>query len=424
MNRAKRIKSVIMICATIFASIESLPVIACIKENHNIMVKNEECINFTDNKNDYEYIDRKIEQEIECNTMGIEHKEIEQFLNEKGIFDEEMNLHLSQENLTEMEKAGLKNLTVMSAYYAVDDTCTEEEYAYSEGTNNVIDASNMIQLNDEEVDKYLSEEYFQNKTDLNSSIEKKIEKRNQNIQEKSFKNTIMQAIGIEPKEAFAESVGGYSYTMLKKTVIAYKVTDDYARVRVWFDWTRMPENRNLDTIAIRLDYGQYERNAPNDYGKITARHEYYNLVKTGPVGCKGSKIKISSKMKSVAADFLQDEEYHASSVVIKAAVKLEENESKLLSNGNVHSEEISGESVYFDFYVRFTTPNKNYLEITPIYVHVKKKADVFKLAKATIDLAKGNFVNVAYYLANSKKVNVEYDYSGVDRIFEMIVNFK
>ncbi len=398
MNRVKRIKSIITVCAIILVSMASLPVLLPIEENHSVMVKGEECINFTDNKNDYEYINCKIEHEIACNSLGTEHREIEKFLNERGIFDEEINLHLSQDNLTELERAGLKNLTIMSAYYTVDDTCADEEYAYSEGADNVIDESNLVKLNDDEVDKYLSEEYFQ--------------------------NTIMQAIGIKPKEVFADSYGGYPDTMLKKTVIVYKVADDYARVQVWFEWIRMPENRNLDAIAIRIDYGQYERNAPNDYGKITARHDYYNLVKIGPTGCKGEKMKISSKMKRTAAIFLQDEEYHASTGMIWAAVKLKQDESRLLSNGDVHSEEVSGESVCFDFYVRLTTPNANYLEISPVYVHVKNKADVCGLEKASIGLTSGNAVYVEYFLANNKRVNVEYDLCGVNRVFGFVINSK
>lgn len=234
----------------------------------------------------------------------------------------------------------------------------------------------------------------------------------------------MQAVGLEAKEVFAESKGGGKESFLKKTVIAYKVDKNYAKVKVWFDWTTMPTNRNLDSIAVKFSYGQYERNAPGDYGTIIARHEYYQLIKNGPIGCKGTKEKIRSNMNSAPSVSLRHEEYHADNNSIRAAVKLATNESKLLSNGDVYSREISGESVYFEFYLKFTSYNKNYLEITPIYLHVKKQANILGLVKVTIDIASGNLLNVAYYLANNQIVETSYSYSGLDHIFELIVNFK
>lgn len=424
-----KVKSLIMVVAILLASMESLPVMAsldteCIQE---IIKQQEEFrnigefITYTENKSDYKYIEKKINIESGNDILDKRHHEIEEFLNDSGVFDEEIDLHFTEEMLNELEETKIDNISIMSAYYAVDDSCTDED---TSNEKEILGENNMVRLDEQEVNKYLAQKYFEKETDIYDEMAKKLEKSFEKSKEISLKDKIMQAIGIEPIEVFAESHGGGNVTMLKKTVIAYKVDTKYARVQVWFDWTDMPNNRNLDTIGIKIYSGQYERDASKNYDKVTARHEYYKIVKDGPIGCKGKKDKVSYDMKNSSSQTLQDGEYHAVSNGITAAVKLVSNESKLKPNGDVYSEEIRGESVYFNFYVRLVSLNKNYLEVDPTYLHVKKQASILKLAKVTIDLAKGNVLNVVFFLSSNKIVNVDYEYSGDDRSFELILNFK
>ncbi|MDE6233635.1 MAG: hypothetical protein K2M60_09875 [Lachnospiraceae bacterium] len=154
--------------------------------------------------------------------------------------------------------------------------------------------------------------------------------------------------------------------------MVYEADMGYARLQVWFDWADMPSKRDLDFVKIGIEYGQYERDASGDYGKVTAKHEYYKLVKDGEVGTEVEKKKVSFDIVDSLSVYLKDGEYNALDHMFKAAVDLVDNKNELKSDGNVYSEEIIGESVFIDYYVRLISANADvdYLEVEPLYIHV------------------------------------------------------
>ena len=72
--------------------------------NNQILAQNiqEYTDNFTENTDEYEYIEEKVEQELKSN-VSIMDKEVEDELNEKGVFDEEL-AQFTDEDVEILEK--------------------------------------------------------------------------------------------------------------------------------------------------------------------------------------------------------------------------------------------------------------------------------------------------------------------------------
>ncbi|MDE5782495.1 MAG: hypothetical protein K2I03_13625 [Lachnospiraceae bacterium] len=334
MKKRKR-KSLIVILP-LFVVLGSIHIITSLNDGYAIeeteqkadMQSVKDFSTFTKNKSDYQNIEKKIDMESQNDIFGDKYHDAEKFLNDAGIFDEELELHFTENKLDELEDIGLENISIMSAYYVVDESVIQKN---SNIGRESIDAAQMFQLNEQQVDEYFAEKYFERKTDIYKKV-----------------------------------------SILKKTIMVYEADMGYARLQAWFDWSDMPSERDLDFVKIRIEYGQYERDASGDYGQVTAKHQYYKLVKDGAVGTEVEKKKVSFDIVDSLAVDLKDGEYNALDHMFKAAVDLGDNKNELKSDGNVYSEEIIGESVFIDYYVRLISANADvdYLEVEPLYIHV------------------------------------------------------
>ncbi|MBD5135405.1 MAG: hypothetical protein HDT39_05505 [Lachnospiraceae bacterium] len=321
----------IIIILALFAVLGSIYTIKSLNDGYELEATEEKAENqskkefftYTRNKSDYQNIEKKIDMENQNDILSDKYHDIERLFNDAGIFDEELELHFTENMLDELVDIGTPRMSVMSAYYMVDESVIKKN---NDIGSESIDAAQIIQLNEQQVDKYFAEKYFGQKTDIYKKV-----------------------------------------SILKKTVMVCKADMEYARLLVWFDWADMPSERNLDFVKIRVyNGGQYEADALGDYGKVTAKHEYYKLVKDKAAGTEGEKKKVSSDIKESLSVYLKDGEYNTLNNMIKAAVNLADNE-------NEYGEEIIGESLFFDFYARLTGKDVDMdylLEVDPLYIHV------------------------------------------------------
>lgn len=212
--------------------------------------------NFTENMEDYEYIEQKVEDELKEDT-GLLEPEIEEELNKQGVFDSEIE-QCAEEYVDALNKAEPEDIEVQAEYYKIEDTEELSGVSVSEGE--------MVPASEEDINEYLADEYYDEEVHAEET------------DDSSIVGQILENIGIKPIEVKAEtqSKGGQkdkkNKTMLKKTVICTrdkskdKNKKQYIYVHIIFKWDKMPKYRELDTISVKWDNARYDY----EYEKKTA----------------------------------------------------------------------------------------------------------------------------------------------------------
>lgn len=75
---------------------------------------------FVNDRNQYEFIDKKIDDDLKSKT-GIISEKLETTLNNKGYFDDDIE-RLDEYDILSLEDAELDNISVLTEYYAIPDT--------------------------------------------------------------------------------------------------------------------------------------------------------------------------------------------------------------------------------------------------------------------------------------------------------------
>ena len=172
---------------------------------------------FNNKEKEYKYVDKKVDKEKKKHST-VAKKEVEEYLNENGIFDEDIKGLFSEKELRELKCEDLINSEIYVSYYAVEDTEELEDIS--------IENKEMVELSDEQVNKYLAQKYFSKDTDLYNELENEFEAKKEK-KKKSYNDKFLEAIGVKPIEVYAINSEGYSVggnsdkdnpSMLKKDV--------------------------------------------------------------------------------------------------------------------------------------------------------------------------------------------------------------
>ncbi len=181
--------------------------------------------NYIDDMDSYEYINKKLDDELKTKT-GIISEKLEEKLNSKGYFDEDIE-RLDEQDIASLEIIDLNNITVLTEYYAIPDTK---------------DSKLMIKLTSKEVDMLIASKYYEVESDLDSVI---------------YERTKLDYVG-EP----SYDKGQVRYAFLKKSLISIKtnyyyteddVKKNYYELIESLTFVKMPVNRLTDEYEIYME---------------------------------------------------------------------------------------------------------------------------------------------------------------------------
>ena len=384
--------------------------------DNNIQNVSDNYVEFYEYKDDYEYVSQKVDQEVENKELSSEYSEVEEYLNQNGVFDDEIEDIYDEDKLDDLKNMDeITDAYVSVQYYAVDDLEQNEDGEEDEDVT--LDQADMVQLTDEQVDMHIAEKYYGEETDLYKELEDELEEQKTDNEEghESIVDDVLESIGLKPMEVYAETQTKQGKSILKKIVTCTKSRGDYVNTNVTVVWDTMPQNRKLDSIGVLFDNGQYERDATGDLKEITVKH-FYTWTKTRKYVNEtvGSKKYIQYMTKS-SSEALQNNQYRTENNKIYFAMKLHSDDNYLGNDGYAYTEKITKEGLSCDLYVRLTTLNKQFLGAYIEYMHLKKGLNPIE---TIISLADNANITVIYRIINGQDIQYEYDLSGVDSEFE------
>lgn len=338
-------------------------------------------------------IKKKVQAELE-NVTGLISYETEEYLNRKGIFDEEIE---DISNIQELDEVGVENIEIFTEYFAVSDTPEEQNKSISNNEMEILEV--------EEVDALFGNEYFGEDNEVMSCD---LDKKDENIIDKVLVN-----IGIKPMNVYGvvKSEGGGNISFLKKTVIITSMNvenRDCVHVICTSKWTTMPKYRNIDVITLAWSGAMYV-SALDDYNYVEQRwdEETHSCM-------DGNKIIINRKYKNNNVLFF---DYYADPKYLKkgqffinengcvAVAKLhEDTNNKILISDRVYDEKvITNERIIIDIYLKKKSGYEEFI-VYPYYEHFKSDLNVQRvitsLALLANNLYNGDFGNSIYVLTS------------------------
>lgn len=374
-------------------------------DNTTVSMVGEDNQNFTENMEDYEYIEQKVEDELSVDT-GLLEPEVEEALNEQGVFDDEI-CQYSETYIDELNKLNPEDIEVQAEYYAIKDT--EELNGVS------VTDEEMVPVSDEKINAYIAEEYYDEEAE--DSEEDKV----------SVIEGILEGIGIRPLQVKAETQhkGGTNdkknKTMLKKTIICTKAKNkkNYLYVHAIFKWDQMPKYRELDTIAMKWDNVVYDY----AYARKTSvshfwtKHQYEHRTDGGSVILNEKYVSESVNMKyNDNYNTLKNNQYYLDNYGIRCAFKLHKNNDTALANSPyVKTKEYSNEGIGIIFYLK---RKSNIVVFHPYYKHIQTKREWVSVAVCLAD--KGRFTAI-YTTVTGKNKTVTESFVGVDEAFRFTI---
>ncbi len=414
-NRLKRNMALMSIAIILIFNIEN--VATCVYgseiENNEIsyMETDEEFSDFSEIKDDYEYIGNKVEDEINQSSGIIENEELEKYLNENGVFDEDIASLCEEDDIeefNEITEEDIDNMDVSIEYYAVLDEQVDEQ-------SEEIDDTEMVRLNDEQIEMYIAEKYYGEETALNDELNEKLG-LNDDENEEGLLDKIAMYTGLQPITVYAETQTKQGNHILKKIVWCQKENNSsYVDVIATAVWDTMPANRNLDAIALCFNLGQYEPDATNGHNRLDVIHfwnetkwEGYNASCLNKIYSKRQVVK----MKLHNSKKLNEDQYSYNSGYIGMAIRLHNSGDDVdtFGTGNVTRVDIQKEGVRCRVYVRLTSLQKKELDIDINYLHTKVTAWYF--VNVFISAAYGNYINAVIQTINGGQTATKTEQSG------------
>lgn len=381
--------------------------------NNNYDIEKDTKCDYEELCNQYQYIEMKTETEVDSVT-GVIDEELEEELNRNGIFDDEIENNL----LDEIEDISFDDVELISVevlYYAINDTKELEGKKVTE--------DEMLELKPEQVDMYMAEKYYDEKTELNDEISKSFKEMNDNdtINEKTFSDKFLEAVGIKPKNVYAAQSRQYSYggknsqnpTLLKKTAILFqhKQGGD-VHVIVDFFWTEMPKYRNLDVAYIILGYCTLDISMPVSVKRYWTRIVHNTSSHDRRIGTiyeNGKTFIEKSSQDFVSCGYplkSNNYSYHTNNIV--SAVNLYHKPKE--DYPYYIYMEYKNEGVTFDFYVEPDYGKKQAL-LTLNYSHTKTSCDIASVLLGYFDKS---FLSATYNLLSGNSTRVSTEMSGAE----------
>lgn len=376
---------------------------------------------FIEGHKKYGNVDKTVQKEVSRHST-VAKKEIEEYLNKQGVFDDEIAGLFTDEDLRELQICDLVNTEIYVAYYAVEDKAELEDCAVVE--------EEMIELTDEQVDKYLAEKYFSKETNLYEELEKEFREKNE-CENNSLFNELLEAVGLKPIVAYAaitksETIGGVddedNPSMLKKIWMAKK-SSNYILVNFEAVWTEMPKYRNLDVIYIEWDYGKYYEIA--HYADVEVTHFWRKKVVY--VSAMGKRVTEntphSKQMKYVPeGQNLKNNQYNIREDYLCAAINLHNDYEgySTVTMEDIHNLYVN-EGVSFKFYVR-PEEGVGRMNFYLRYGHTKVETNIVSVAVSAITGGKSGMLSAICELASGDCKTIKTELSGIDHKF--IFNYK
>ena len=369
--------------------------------------------NFTDNIEDCEYIEQKVEDELKEDT-GLLIPEIEEELNKQGVFDDEIEQYAEEyasEYVNELNKSEPEDIKVQAQYYEIYDTEELEGVSVKE--------EELVPASAEDVNEYLAEEYYDENLDDKDS------------DNSSIVEWVLEKIGIKSVNVHAEtqSKGGQNdknnKTMLKKTIICTRAKSKdrkgkkYLYVHAIFKWDKMPKYRDLDTLSIKwnnavyYDY-EYEKNTSVSHFWTKHQYDYRTDVTNGKVRNVSTKGYSVNMKENANYHILKNNQYYLDDNGIRCAVKLHEDTEKGLTEiPYTRAKEYSCEGVGIILYLT-KKPKDDIVIFYPYYKHLRTKLNWVSVA---VELADDGKFTVIYNLVKDRYYEVENSFVGVNGSF-------
>jgi len=372
---------------------------------------------FKEKSSEYKNVDKKVKREKQKHST-VAKKEVEDYLNENGVFDEDIKGLFTDAELKELDCKDFINAEIYITYYAVEDT--------KELTDAPLDEKTMIELSDEQVDKYMAQKYFSEDTGLYEELENEFQTR-KDKKKKSMGDKFFEAIGVKPIEVYAQKVSGKSLggvddkknpSMLKKVWLATQgKKNGYIKVKFEAIWTEMPKHRNLDIVKVEWDRAEYLRSGV--YSSVRVKHFWDEKIEyVSTTGKKTEKNSYSKNVSYVASkEQLKNNEYHIRSEFIYAAIELHSDAGGYsTSNMQDVNTYVVNEGITFNFYVK---PNEGaeYVDFYLDYLHTIENTDGLSVIIQTVAGGGLSFIPALYDWGTGALTKVETVKSGIERKF-------
>lgn len=245
--------------------------------SESVVVEENEITIFEDAK-DEKYVNMKVEEEKKNKTELLDNK-TERYLNENGLFDEEIE-KLDDETLEELMKSSNKDIQVYTSFYEyiepdednsdADDNSENETVKSSDDT--VIAESSLVELTKDEINAVIAEKYYD--VDISEMEEK---------DDNTVLDDVLEAVGLKPVNVYAyetinsvDNSDNMKGTYLKKSILIVPEklgNKQYYKLITNYTWLTMPENRMLDVAIVSWD-----DNAKQDNSNIAYRETYAKVT--------------------------------------------------------------------------------------------------------------------------------------------------
>ncbi|MBE5927396.1 MAG: hypothetical protein E7270_10585 [Lachnospiraceae bacterium] len=404
---------------------------------------------FSEERDNYGYIDKKISNDIANNT-GVISPKLEEYLNSEGFFDEDINC-LTDEEIQSLKDIEKEDIEVYTEYYAVVD----------EG-NTSITEDELIPLNSDEVNELIKEEYYGKKSDLNKKIHNRM-----NRKESKSKKDFLELIGIKPIVVYASdsyTIGGVNdkvnYSYLKKSLFAVKskfyyynadnVKKYYYQIIATMTWSKMPENRLWDIFSIEWEGMSYEYPSTSErknwteqgvnlspqvmriydtetfwINKNSTNKEPYNYTYKYNI-TKDMTCKAYGNDKEVT---LKNNQYYLRSDKMVGVVDLLDDKSVAYDSGKIKYTNYTNEGVKIIMYLKKQGDNTGRVYL--MWKHTQKKVklnldiSLDRIVSLTISIAESNPIMTVLTLAGGVNGKTYYTYTNAGKSTNnWIVNFK
>lgn len=414
MKKKDSIKPIVASVLTLIASFTVLPRIGYASEDNYedapVIIDMNNA--FVESEGEYNYIEKKIEEE-NANVTGLIDKDVEKILNESGVLDSDIE-RCSREELEELEKNIDETSHIYVSYYAVNDI--------EELSDVPVEKGEMIELTSEQVDKYIAEKYYDEETDLREELAKEFDSVIQDNQKEDLIDDISKIVGLNVNEVCAKTVthGGVSDkenpTMLREIMVVNEIKNSNF-IHVWFkfEWTEMPKYREVDTISLKWDGASYEYGYESYRDKNNVVHTWYsdyiyedrNTVKTEAGSYKLTEHKTLTNIGV--------EKYYLDQNKLVCVIDLHDDMPYRVMPEKINLE-YEDESVAVNLYLMKTSPYG--VNFHPEYRHLVKKYgyNISNLLGVTANIIDGSFASMIYTAISGLRVESVYQTSGPQNV--------
>lgn len=345
---------------------------------------------------EYEYIDKKIQEDVKNNTGLIDEKS-EKLLNEKGLLDDEIE-RLNKEEIKNIEENVDENTKVFSNYYSVEDTRDLSEVP--------ITAEEKIQLSEEQVNKYIAEKYYDVETDLTETINEEFEKKKHN----DTIEKVSKTMGLQVKEAkaYTESHGGVNdaecRTMLRETMIVCQVKgENVIQVTFKYEWTEMPQYRQVDTVVLSWDGGIYDSCSTKYSSKTHVLHSWVEYTITYPMANQEKCISEYGEEKLTRVNSgaaMNVGKYFIRNGYAECVFKMHADYN--YGQNPTIDKEYEYEAITMHFYLKEDRINFEGVQFYPLYLHQKEKIsyDPENIVLVVVNVVDNAYASAVYSFAS------------------------